>query len=266
MSPMNYCPHCYSQVPAGNMFCPTCGATLSGFTQTPTGSTHGRKGGRLLLWLGVAALVAAVAVTVWLLFFNSKAPDQPSTSQPSTAQPSASQPLPGSSAAGADAALTPIPMADGQMLVVPRQTGMPEVTINAPLDCNCVAFFENTLDPSQNFAFYVSAGSSVTVNAPVGTYSFFYASGNIWYGPEHRFGQGTQYYKSDDIITFTQTSTTTETDTGTQTTTDYSTTELTLYAVQGGNMTTYPIDESQFPSFQTTQTTPTRPETGAISL
>lgn len=131
--------------------------------------------------------------------------------------------------------LKPVQVKNGQMIVKPRYTGYPEVTINAPLTADCFAYFENISNSANDFAFYVKAGSSATVNAPAGTYNFYYATGETWYGKDLKFGKDTNFYKSPDRIVLTEDSR------------GYDILELTLYVVPNGNMDTDPIDENEFP-------------------
>jgi ribosomal protein L40E len=131
--------------------------------------------------------------------------------------------------------LKPVSVRNGQMIVSPKYTGYPEVTINAPTDADCFVYFENINNSANDFAFYVTAGSSATVNAPAGTYNFFYATGDTWYGKELKFGKDTNFYKSPDQMILTEDST------------GYDILELTLYVVPNGNMDTDPIGENEFP-------------------
>ena len=130
---------------------------------------------------------------------------------------------------------SPVYVSNGQILISPAHTDYPEVTINAPYNSNCYAYFENMYDSSKDFAFYISANSSATVNAPVGTYRFYYAAGDTWYGLHHKFGENTVYYKSPDLITLEEDSQ------------SYDVLELTLYNVSNGNFETDIIDKNQFP-------------------
>ena len=131
--------------------------------------------------------------------------------------------------------LRTIPVKNGEMIKRPRRTDYPEVTINAPSNANCFVYFKNISNSAYDFAFYVKAGSSATVNAPTGTYAFYYASGEEWYGPDLKFGRGTSFFKAPDLITLTEDDS------------SYDVLELTLYAVPNGNMDTDPIDASEFP-------------------
>lgn len=78
-------------------------------------------------------------------------------------------------------------------------------------------------------SFYVSPGSTVTVNVPVGSYYVYFASGNNWYGPEYLFGKETLYSMDSSIQDF-----------------DKFTISYTLYPVINGNFQETPIDASEF--------------------
>ena len=132
----------------------------------------------------------------------------------------------------------PVNTFNGQMLVYPDYTSYPEVTVNAPKNENCFVYFKNNYNSSNDFAFYVSAASSATVNTPPGVYTLFYACGDTWYGQKYLFGNDTSFYKSPEDIILTEDST------------SYDILELTLYPVVGGNMSTVTIDESDFPSLE----------------
>lgn len=131
--------------------------------------------------------------------------------------------------------LRPIPVKNGEMIKRPRRTDYPEVTVNAPSDESCFVYFKNVSDSAYDFAFYVKAGSSATVNAPTGTYTFYYAAGEEWYGPDLKFGPETSFFKDPDLITLSEDDS------------SYDILELTLYAVPNGNMEPDPIDASEFP-------------------
>lgn len=83
--------------------------------------------------------------------------------------------------------------------------------------------------------FYVRAGETVTIDAPMGKARLYYAAGNEWYGQLWKtdirfFGEDTVFYTSDDVFDF-----------------ENYTYEITLYPVPGGNFDTYEIDPEDFP-------------------
>lgn len=84
-------------------------------------------------------------------------------------------------------------------------------------------------------AFYLKAGKQVSFNVPIGVYKLYYATGKDFYGTELLFGDNTQYFSSDELLTF------------------YSDSEyyrghtITLKSTLNGNFETVPISEDQFP-------------------
>lgn len=85
-------------------------------------------------------------------------------------------------------------------------------------------------------SFFGKAGETVDVDVPVGTYDLYYTYGETWYGTAHLFGEKAFYGKCDRTMSFTS-----DAD-------GYSGFELTLYAVQNGNMDTEKIKQSDFPT------------------
>lgn len=83
--------------------------------------------------------------------------------------------------------------------------------------------------------FYADAGSSVTINVPLGEYKIYYAHGTSWYGEEHLFGPDTTYFKCDDTFLFEETSS------------GYNGWTISLTPVANGNLDTDLIGENEFP-------------------
>jgi len=50
----------------------------------------------------------------------------------------------------------------------------------------------------------VAPGQSLKTQIPLGTYELVYAAGDTWYGEEALFGHGTQFYKTDTSLVFSQ--------------------------------------------------------------
>ena len=109
------------------------------------------------------------------------------------------------------------------------------VTIHAPKDHACYVYFDSYSGSGNDFSIFASAGSTVDVKAPLGSYKLYYATGDTWYGAKYRFGVGTSYYSTNEYFSF-------------YTSGNYVYgTELTLYSVVNGNMSTYTISEDEFP-------------------
>lgn len=133
----------------------------------------------------------------------------------------------------------PVPIQNGEMVISPGTTSLAEVTVNAPKNASCLVYFKSTswktITKGLDFAFFVKAGSSATVNAPTGSYTLYYATGDTWYGRWQKFGEDTQFFTSPDTFTL-------EVDDS-----YYDVLELTLYAVPNGNMETTTIGAEDFP-------------------
>ena len=120
---------------------------------------------------------------------------------------------------------------------IKRPSGYEEapVTVHAPQTDSCYVYFQSQTNSKNDFSIFVNMGTTTEVEAPVGTYIVYVASGKKWYGTEYKFGSSTYYYKAEDTFRFYS-----------QGNYVYGT-ELTLYKVQNGNLETETINESQFP-------------------
>jgi hypothetical protein len=81
---------------------------------------------------------------------------------------------------------------------------------------------------------FVRSGHQVDMRVPFGTYVVKYASGQKWYGYQHLFGPYTVYTKADSTFAFRRE--------GNQ----IKGFSITLYAVEGGNLSTLPINPKDF--------------------
>jgi hypothetical protein len=82
---------------------------------------------------------------------------------------------------------------------------------------------------------FVRGGEDVEASVPLGTYVVKYASGTHWYGYDHLFGDHhTGYSKADETFNFVQDGDTIR---------GFS---ITLYAVEGGNLTTSTLSAGEF--------------------
>lgn len=128
----------------------------------------------------------------------------------------------------------PVNQNNGFILKPPGNRPCP-VKVNAPLVESCYVYFKAIGGNGSDFSMFVKAGTSCEVNVPVGKYKMYYASGKTWYGVDYKFGDGTEYYTSPDTINC-------------YTDNNYAHgSELTLYSVLNGNMSTTEIDEGSFP-------------------
>lgn len=127
--------------------------------------------------------------------------------------------------------------ANGTVLHSGCQGGYGEVTIkndNSP----ALVKLESTSDPSVYLTVYVRAGSSTTVHVNDGSYRLKYAVGTVWYGEQDLFGGTTSCSEANSVISISTTYS------GNQV--SYSSVQLTLYQVPGGNMSTKSIPTSGF--------------------
>jgi hypothetical protein len=81
---------------------------------------------------------------------------------------------------------------------------------------------------------FVRSGQQVDIRVPFGTYVVKYASGQKWYGYQHLFGPYTVYTKADSTFPFRRE--------GNQ----IKGFSITLYAVEGGNLSTLPLTPKDF--------------------
>lgn len=131
--------------------------------------------------------------------------------------------------------LKPVAVENGEMIITPQRTGQPEITVHAPSDKDCFVYFKHWSSRAFDLGFYVTAGSSVTVNVLAGSYQLYYATGETWYGKDLKFGLDSTFYHSPDTIHLSEDREV------------YDVIDITLYTVPDGNMETQSIDESEFP-------------------
>ncbi len=125
--------------------------------------------------------------------------------------------------------------AQNGFLISPKGKCEAPVTVHASKTASCYVYFKNDSNSDNDFSIFVSKGDTAKVEAPLGNYTMYYASGDTWYGTDYKFGVGTSYYKADSNFKF------------------YTSglyvygTEVTLYTVVGGNMEVTKINEWEFP-------------------
>ena len=86
-----------------------------------------------------------------------------------------------------------------------------------------------------DIAFIVEAGKSVSIDVPIGVYRLYYATGKTFYGPTLLFGDDTEFYTSDESLSFYYSGG------------YYNGHTITLYATYDGNFDTKEISEKNFP-------------------
>lgn len=87
-----------------------------------------------------------------------------------------------------------------------------------------------------DLAFYISPGSTVEIDVPIGVYRLYYATGETWYGKALLFGEATATYTSDDLLEFYADDS------------YYNGVTLELWRQSGGNFDTKSISYDDFPS------------------
>ena len=80
-----------------------------------------------------------------------------------------------------------------------------EIVVTADTSADCVVSVKNYWD-SECVAFYVRAGTTVTVGVPADYLYVYFASGNEWYGYGKglMFGKETIYSKDDEMLDFSE--------------------------------------------------------------
>ena len=128
----------------------------------------------------------------------------------------------------------PVSISNG---VVKRASGtaLAPVKINAPSTESVYVYFKSSTNSSNDFSVFVKAGSSYETDAPLDTYTVYYAQGTTWYGIDYKYGSGTDYYRADSKFRFYIDGQ------------YYRGAELTLYKVYDGNMDTQTINKGSFP-------------------
>lgn len=128
-----------------------------------------------------------------------------------------------------DTGLTPVSEPQSGVILVGREVyDGSEITIKASGGESCVVKLK-TRSGIERMSFYVRAGDTVTVGVPAEYLYVYFASGDIWYGTTHLFGEKTSYSMDDEICDFTK-----------------YTWEYTLYPISNGNFSQTPIDEDDF--------------------
>lgn len=74
--------------------------------------------------------------------------------------------------------------------------------ITAPLGASCLAKLVDANTGRPVVSVFVRAGSTVTIDVPLGNYALKYAMGDKWYGETHYFGPSTSYGKADTTLSF----------------------------------------------------------------
>jgi hypothetical protein len=87
-------------------------------------------------------------------------------------------------------------------------------------------------------SWYIRGGKTSIIGVPSGSYHLLINEGNSWCGAKLGFGPGSVLYQTDDELSFEDTGSTSQG------------IEVTLYKVQGGNLSTTSISEEEFRSYE----------------
>lgn len=116
-----------------------------------------------------------------------------------------------------------------------RDTVMAPLEIKTEFGENYFVKLKDSYSKNTIITIFIKGGNSVTVDVPIGSYDFVYASGgDIWFGEQHLFGKQTGYSTIDTTLEFTYD--------GYQVLGH----TLTLYKVVNGNMQTQSISADEF--------------------
>ena len=164
---------------------------------------------------------------------NEPAPtSQPATTRPAETAPATQKPTEGEALKRVE---TP---ENGKILVRPSGEMIAPLTIKTSYSDPRDYYFVLTRVGSKKavMSFFVRGGSNAEINVPLGVYEIYYASGYSWYGKKDLFGSDTIYQKCEGTFEFT--------DDGES----YIGWTLQMQKVDGGNMETYNVKESDFPN------------------
>ena len=165
------------------------------------------------------------------------------------------QPAADNTSKNVPATLTPASAYNGEIFVVPSYESLCPLTVSVRGDQAYYMFLDYLYAPSystvdrhledeinyssvieNDLAFYISPGSTVEIDAPIGVYRLYYATGETWYGKALLFGEDTATYTSDDLLEFYADDS------------YYNGVTLELWRQSGGNFDTKSISYDDFPS------------------
>jgi hypothetical protein len=213
--------------------------------------------------MAVALLLTAIAV--WVLFRNPPNQSQPASGSAATTT-SAVQPQsePSTGTINIPAGLTPIPsgnegspsdftvsLPNGTELRKRRHlNGRGELTVENGTSFDAVVHLVDLNSEKTIRTFYVKAGNTFTEQRiSPGLYGVYFATGTDWNGGLKTFNSSASYSQFGRNMEFTEKP---DADKGKI---EYSTYQITLQPVKGGNAATYPSDKSAFDKYMNDGTT-----------
>ena len=98
-----------------------------------------------------------------------------------------------------------VPVKNGEFFIVPYSERIAPLTVSVKGEYAYYVYLKSlSASKNDNMAFYVSPNSTVDVKVPIGTYQIYYCCGEKWYGLALKFGEQTQYYKVEEIFSFSK--------------------------------------------------------------
>lgn len=91
---------------------------------------------------------------------------------------------------------------NGATWVYGNQLKVAPFEISAPFGASCIAKLVDANTSRPVLSVFVRAGSTVTIDVPLGNYVLKYAMGDKWYGETHLFGPSTSYGKANTTLSF----------------------------------------------------------------
>ena len=245
------CPECGSIIPSGQIVCdcghvtlpkvrksaPSSPAIPIPASRAPTAPKKRRdftEKQRLQIFFG-GSLAAAVLILLALVPVIFSSDDEPADfpDPPASSEVGSSE----SDNGGALVSLTPQLVRNGQIIEAPLSEGLAPLGVTTPTGKNCYVYLSSLEGSSyKNTGFYVEADQFAEVLVPLGLYEIYYATGDVWYGPDYLFGEDTRRYQCEGTFRFY--------DDGEY----YQGWTLELYLQDNGNMDSDPIDASDWPA------------------
>ena len=97
---------------------------------------------------------------------------------------------------------TEVAISSGEILINPTGECLAPLSITAKEGYSYYVYLQSLTDSINDVAFYMEGNTPVSISMPLGDYKLYYAVGKTWYGMDNKFGNNTQYYTSDDTLTF----------------------------------------------------------------
>lgn len=129
----------------------------------------------------------------------------------------------------------PVPISQGVQDVYTLDERIAPLSIVTP--SGSYNYYVKLVDAATNapvLTAYIQAGNTLEMEVPLGTFRVRYATGEIWYGPELKFGEQTAYAEADATLEFKVTD---------DKVSGYT---IELIRQEGGNLETNTLSEGQF--------------------